>query len=127
MPKRLTLPIHILVWLFAITAQISGCTVYASCEADEQDCICEEDVDCKLSAYPEEVLVQEDCYPTNTCCEPGAPINLDADMRNRMSWEDRDCAVRVSPVDCEDEECDPHDDYTAECRQGSCVTIHRRI
>lgn len=115
------------LWVFAIAVLLPGCTVYATCDAEEQDCACEKDVDCKLSVYPEEVLAQEECYPTNTCCEPGAPINLDADIRNRMSWEDKGCAARVSPVDCGDEECDSHDEYSAECRQGSCAAIHRRI
>ncbi len=102
-----------------------ACEPYAVCSGDAEQCGCEVDTDCQLTPYHTEVEYQEDCYPTETCCEPGVPMNHETSQDHWLAYQDVGCAAWVSPVDCP-EECDPRDEYWPECHDGTCVAMHRR-
>lgn len=108
-----SIPFFVLVAAFLLP----GCSRDLPCDGPEEDCACETDEDCTLTAYGEEVTSEAECYDVECSCD--VSLNDEAAARNEQSWQDMGCADIVEHEDCVD--CAPGYSDRAACVDSVCV------
>ncbi len=93
----------------------------AICHSSTQDCACENDSDCTITQYYQDVFSDEDCCYPYVCCAPGRPLRKDAAQRNESNYDQANCADR-SDLDCDACES-PTYEYWPSCQEGVCASI----